>query len=126
MRVIVKVRDTEKNVRATRSSVFTLRRVHDIRESLYAKSVKKSYVALKDSVAITLSTNFDLAIECLGVRVATIVVKMMKRKFATSEFSNFGCAIPGLLAMFHRMVFAVLSRFSEHGSSVVHVLVEDL
>ena len=64
----------------------------------------------------------DLAIECLGVRVATIVVKMMKRKFAKSRFSNFGCAIPGLLAMHHRMVFAVLSRSSECRNSVVLVL----
>ena len=69
---------------------------------------KKSHVALKESVAITLSTNCDLAIECLGVRaidclgvrVATIVVKMMKKKFATSRFSNFGPAIPGLLSFF--------------------------
>ena len=68
-------------------------------------------MTLKESVAITLSNNLDLAIECLGVRVATIVVKMMKRTFATSEFSNFGCAIPRLLAMLHRMVFALLSRF---------------
>ena len=79
-------------------------------------------MAFKESAAITLSTNCDLAIECLGVRVATVVVKMMKRKFATSEFSNFGCAIPGLLAMLHRMVCAVLSRSSEN----VLVLVEDL
>ena len=51
----------------------------------------------KESVAITLSTNCDLAIECLGVRaiesldsrVATIVLRMMKRKVATSRFSNF-------------------------------------
>ena len=46
----------------------------------------------KESVAITLSTNCDLAIGCLGVCVATIVVKMMKRKFASSRFSNFGSA----------------------------------
>ena len=74
---------------------------------------KKSYVALEESVAITLSTNRDLAIECLAVRVATSVVKMMK-KFATSRFSNFGSAIPRLLAMLHRMVFrnsAVLLLF---------------
>ena len=38
-------------------------------------------MALKESVAITLSTSFDLAIERPGVRVVTIVVKMMKRKF---------------------------------------------
>ena len=49
-------------------------------------------MALIESVAITLITNVDLAIECLGVRVATIVVKMMKRKFATSEISNW--AVP--------------------------------
>ena len=37
---------------------------------------KSNFVALKESVAITLSTNVDLdAIESLGVRVATIVVK---------------------------------------------------
>ena len=40
----VKVPDTdntEKNVRATRCSVFISRRVHDIRQGLYAKSVKQ-------------------------------------------------------------------------------------
>ena len=85
------------------------------------KSCEKTNVALKESVDITLSTNCDLANECLGVRaieslgvrVATIVVKMMKREVATSSFYNFGSAIPGLLAMLHRMAFAVLSRSSE-------------
>ena len=51
-------------------------------------SVKKSYTALKMSVVITVSTTCDLAIEFLDVRgvenldvrVATIVVKKMKRK----------------------------------------------
>ena len=76
---------------------------------------EKNQHGLKESVDITLSTSLDLAIECLGVRVATIVVKMMKRKFATSEFSTFGCAIPGLLAMLHRMVFAVHSHSSAKG-----------
>ena len=66
------------------------------------------------------------AIERLDVRVANIVVRMMKRKVATSRFSNLGSAIPGLLAMLHRMVFAVLSRSSEQMNSVVLVLVEDL
>ena len=86
----------------------------------------KIYMALKESVAITISTNVDLAIECLGVRIATIVVKMMKRQFETSEFSNSGCAISGLLATLHGMVFVVLSRSSEYKCSVVIVLVEDL
>ena len=58
-------------------------------------------VPLKLSVAITLSTNVDLATVRLGVRVASTVVKMMKRKFATSGISNVGCAIPSLLAMLH-------------------------
>ena len=53
----------------------------------------------KESAAITLSTTCDLAIECLGVRaiegldvrVATIVVRMMKRKkVATRRFFQFG------------------------------------
>ena len=78
--------------------------------------MKKSCVALKESVAITLSTNCDLAIECPGVhaigsidvRVATNFVTMMKRRF-----SNLDSAIPGLLAMLRRVVFAVLSRSSE-------------
>ena len=82
---------------------------------------EKSYVALKESAAITLSTNWDLTIECLGVRaieildvrVATIVVRMMKRKVATSRFSHVDSAIPVLLAMLHRMVFALLSHSSE-------------
>ena len=88
----------------------------------------------RSSVAITLSTNCDLAIECLGVRafesldvhVATIVVKIMKRKVATSRFSNIVSAIPGLLAMLHRMVFPVLSRSPDLRDSVVLVLVEGL
>ena len=74
----------------------------------------------EESVAITLSTTCDLAIECLvraieslGVRVVTNVVRMMKRKVATSRFFNFGSAIPVLLAMLHRVVFALLSRSSE-------------
>ena len=81
----------------------------------------------KESAATTLSTTCDLAIgdlaiECLGVRaiespdvrVATIVVKMMKRKkIATSKFSNFDSSILILLEILHRMVFASFSRFSE-------------
>ena len=78
-------------------------------------------MALKVSVAITLSTNCDLAmerrdvlaIEKLDVRDATIDVNMMKRKIATSRFPNIVSAIPGLLAMLHRMVFPVLSRSSD-------------
>ena len=79
----------------------------------------------KASVAITLSTTCDLAIgdlatECLGVRaiesldvrVATIVVKMMKRTFATSRLSNFNSSTPILFAMLHRMVFALFSSSS--------------
>ena len=103
---------TENNVRATRCSVFTPRRVHDIRWCLYAKSEKKSanaqesckVAATKDLqrvCAITLSTTCDLAIESLGVRVDTIVVRMMKRK--TSRF--FQCLI------LHWMVFALRSFF---------------
>ena len=53
------------------------------------------------------------AIESLGVDVATNVVRMMKRKFATSRFSNLGSAIPGLLAKLHRMVFDSFSRSPE-------------
>ena len=95
---------TEKNVRATRCSVFTPRRVHDIRYVLYAKSVNNlrmrknlakmaATLDLQESVAITLSTTCDLtigdsasdclgvrAIESLDVRVATIVARTMKRK----------------------------------------------
>ena len=84
-------------------------------------------MALKESVAITLSTNVDLEIECLGVRVTTIFMRMMKRKFATSGISNFGCAIPGLLAMLHRMVFDALFRSSVYKCVVVVLLlVEEL
>ena len=92
----------------------------------HLKKKKNIYMALKESVAITVSTNVDLAIEYLGVCVATIVVKMMKRKFATSGISNFGCAIPGLLAMLHWMVFGALSRSSWCRRFVVLVLVEEL
>ena len=89
------VRDTEKNVSATK--VFCLHSPSRARHSLM--SVRD--MALKESVATTLSTNVDLATERLGVRVATTVVTMMKRKSATGGISNFGCAIPGLLAMLH-------------------------
>ena len=77
--------------------------------------------ASKESVAITLFTTCDLAIECLGVRaiesldvrVATMVLRMMKRKkVATSRFSNFDTSFLILLAMLHRMVFASFSRSS--------------
>ena len=74
-------------------------------------------MALKESVAITLSA--DLAVGYLGDRVATIVVKMMKRKLATSEFSNFGCAIPVLLAMLHRIVLWNLDVLSSLFSSKI-------
>ena len=68
----------------------------------------------KESVAITDLANGDLATECLGVRVAAIVVRMMKRKkVATSRFSSFDSSTPILLAMLHRMVFALFSRFWE-------------
>ena len=83
--------------------------------------MKKSFLALKESVVITVCTNCDPAIECLdvravenlGVRVATIVVKMVMKKVATNKFSNFDSAIPRWLAMLHRMVLVVLSRSSE-------------
>ena len=53
--------------------------------------MKKYLHGFQESVAITLSTNVCLAVACLGVRVATSVVKMMKRKFATSEFQCWLC-----------------------------------
>ena len=110
--------------------------VREICEKIYecARILQSGcHIDFSESVAIILSTNCDLAIECLGVRaserlgvpVATIVVRMMKRKVATSRFSNFGSATQVLLAMLHRMVFAVLSRSSEQTNSVVLVLVED-
>ena len=108
------VRDNEKNVCARYSPMS----VREIRGTIF--------VALDESVAITLSTNVDLAIKCLGVRVATFVVKMMKKKFATSGISTVGCAIPGLLAMLHRMVFGALFRSSGCRHFVVLVLVEEL
>ena len=114
---------TEKNVRETRCSLFTPRRVHDSRQRLYAKSVEKLYecarivqsgfhIGFAKSLQPSLFPPLgDLAIESLEVRVATIVVRMMKRKeVATSRFSNFDPATPVLLAMLHRMVFALLSR----------------
>ena len=39
------------------------------------ETCEKTYVGLKESVAITLSTHLGLATECLGVRVATFVAK---------------------------------------------------
>ena len=82
---------------------------------------------LKESVAITLSTNVDLANERLGVRVAVIVLKLMKTKCAMSEISNFDCAIPGLFAMLHCMVFVLHSLFLwDADVFVVLVLVEEL
>ena len=61
-------------------------------------------MVLKESVAITLSTDVDLAVGCLGVRVATIVGKMK---------TSFDSSTPILLAILHRMVLALLSRSSE-------------
>ena len=120
------VRDTEKIVRATRCSVFTppvaCTTFADVREICE----KKNYTDLIESVAITLSTHVDLAIKRPGDRVATVVVKLMKRKFATSGISNFGCATPGLLAMLHCIVFGALSRSSGCRRFVVLVLVEEL
>ena len=74
----------------------------------------------KESAAITFSTTCDLAIECFGVRaidgldvrVATIVVRMMKRKkVATRRFSNLGSVTPVLFAMLHWNFFVSLSFF---------------
>ena len=113
--------NTEK--KSACDEVFCLHSPSLARHSLMSvhEICEKSYVALKESAAITLSTNWDLTIECLGVRaieildvrVATIVVRMMKRKVATSRFSHVDSAIPVLLAMLHRMVFALLSHSSE-------------
>ena len=89
---------------------------------------------------VTLSTTCDLAIgdlaigdlgvraiESLDVRVATISVRMMKRKkVGTSKFSNFDSSTLILLAMLHRTVFALFSRSSVERNYVVFVLVEDL
>ena len=63
----------------------------------------------KESAAITFSTNCDLAIVCLGVRateslhvrVATSVLRIMKKKVATNGISNLGSATLVLLAMLH-------------------------
>ena len=110
------VRDTDKTEKMCVRRGFLSSLPSRARHSLLSVREKsgKKYMALKESVAITLSTSGDLVIERLGVRVATIVVRMMKRKVATSRFSNY------------RMVFAVLSRSSELRNSVVLVLVEDL
>ena len=67
----------------------------------------------KESVAITLSTNCDLAIECLGVRaiesldvlVATIVVMIMKRKKEAVRRTD----IPQ--ALVHPLIHSVLHAF---------------
>ena len=91
---------TEKNVRATRCSAFLVA-CTTFANVCTRNLCKKSYVALKESVAITRSTNCDLAIECLGVRaiecldgrVATIVVRMSRRKIARNKSSNFDSTI---------------------------------
>ena len=81
----------------------------------------------KESVAFALFTTCDLAIgdlaieslgvhaiESLDVRVATNLVKMMKRKkVARNRFSNVDSSIVILLATLHRMVLASFSRSSE-------------
>ena len=71
----------------------------------------------KESVAFALFTSFDLAIGCLGVHaiegLATNFVKMMKRKVAKNQSSNFDSSIQILLAVLHRMIFASFSRSSE-------------
>ena len=114
--------------------------MHDIRYCLKAKLLETNlrmrnnlakllpHRFCKESVAVTLSTTChgSRAIESPDVRVATIVVRVIKRKFATRRFSNSFSAIPSLLAMLHRMIFAVLSRSSEYKSSVIFVLVEDV
>ena len=111
-------------MRATRCSVFTPRRVHEIRYCLKAKLLETNlrmrnnlatllpHRFCKESVAVTLSTTCDLAIEflddlaieCHGsraiespdVRVATIVVRVIKRKFATNRFSARNASSKGL------------------------------
>ena len=78
-----KVRDTdntEKNVRATMCSAFTPRRVHDIRQCLYAKSVKQ---ILGGFVRVCSHQSLFPLI------VISAVVRMMKRKFATSRVFQF-------------------------------------
>ena len=74
-----KVRDTdntEKNVRATICSVFTPRRVHDIPQCLYAKSVKQILCGFE-----RVCSHQSL----FPPTVISAVVRMMKRKFATSR-----------------------------------------
>ena len=68
------------------------------------------------------------AIESLDVRVhvATNFVQMMKRKkIARNESSNFDSTTPILLANLRRIVFALMSHFSEFRNFVFLVLVED-
>ena len=93
-------------MRATKCSVFT-RPMQDIRQCLYAKSVK-NYMVLKESIAIT---NVDLAIERLGIRVATITLKLTKRKFSASGISNFDCHSWSARNASLNGFFAVLSFF---------------
>ena len=133
---------TEKNVRATRCSVYMTRRLQ--KESLiscernsleqvyecarilqsgchigFAKSLQPSLFSPLVPCGLAIG---DLALGCLGVRatesldvrVATNFVKMMKRKrVARNKSSNFDTSIPILLAVLHRMVLASFCRSSE-------------
>ena len=65
------------------------------RRADYLRSIARRIAACVDSAIGCLGVR---AIESLDVRVANIVMKMMK-KFVTSRFSNLGSAIPGLLTI---------------------------
>ena len=78
----------------------------------------------------------DLAIECFGVHaldsfdihvhVATNFVMLMKgNQISRNESSNFDLTIPISLAILRRMIFALISHFSEYRNFVFLVLVED-
>ena len=61
---------------------------------------EKNSMWLWKSVAISLSINVIIAIECLGVRVATIVVKMMKKKCANGVCGHLSQLVQFNIAQF--------------------------
>ena len=85
---------------------------------------KKNYMVLKESIAITLSTNFDLAIECLGVSVATIVVKMIRGSLLCSQFF-IEWSLPYSLVLRKKGIMSsfFLSKTCENRSSLTIIII---
>ena len=113
---------TEKNVRATRCSVYTPRRPQGNRHFLGVKLFQKICEFTVCDLSICDLSIGDLAIGRLGVHaienhdvrnVTKFVEMLTRKKVARNKSSNFDSSIPILLAMLRQMVFALFSRSSE-------------